>query len=527
MLNHRKSICTLYTFSVFAGGVFAAGGPQMEKGKHPNILFAIADDQSYPYASAYGTRGVRTPAFDEVAQKGVLFTNAFVGAPQCSPSRAAILTGKNIWQLGEAGTHSSYFPQKLVVFTDLLEKSGYQIGYTGKPWAPGNWKDAGRTRNPVGPEYNTRIFKSVPTKGISKTDYFENFKDFYAKKGGDTPFFFWYGGHEPHRDYEEGSGLKAGKKLSEAVVPSFLPDVDLVKSDVLDYALEIEWFDAQLGKMISFLREKGELENTIIVVTADNGMPFPSAKANLQEYGTHVPLAICWPKKIMPERVVNELVGLIDLAPTFLEIAAVQNAPQMTGVSLSGLLFAGKELPADPLRKYVLTGRERHTHARPDNLGYPARAIRTADYLFILNFKPDRWPAGDPAPEAAEVPLSAENEKSLWPGYQDIDNSPTKIMLIKNRDKYPEPFRLGYEKRPAEELFSIQDDPCCIKNLADDPKYQIIKNELRKTLENDLKAQGDPRMTGKGDIFDSYPRFGAMRDLPGFKAKGKYNPKYQ
>lgn len=529
MLNHRKSFCSLVTFSVLAGGVFAEGAPKIlkSKGKHPNILFAIADDQSFPYASAYGTKGVHTPAFDEVAKKGILFTNAFVGAPQCSPSRAAILTGKNIWQLEEAGTHSSYFPRKLIVFTDILEKSGYQVGFTGKPWSPGNWKDAGWMRNPVGPEYNSRVVQQIPTKGISKTDYFENFKDFYTRKGGDTPFFFWYGGHEPHRVYELGSGLKSGKTLPEAVVPGFLPDVDLIKSDILDYTLEIEWFDAQLGKMISFLREKGELDNTIIVVTADNGMSFPSSKANLREYGTHVPLAICWPKQMGGDRVVNDLVGLIDLAPTFLEIAEVKDAPSMTGISLSNLLLAGKGENIDPPRKYILTGRERHTHARPDNLGYPARAIRTGDFLFILNFKPELWPAGDPAPESSKPESGAGGGKSLWPGYADIDNSPSKIMLIENSEKYPESFKSGFEKRPGEELYCIKDDPYCLINLAYKSDYQIIKRELRKTLERDLKLQGDPRITGKGDIFDSYPRFGAMLDLPGFKENGKYNPKYQ
>ncbi len=271
---------------------------KIEKSKQPNILFAIADDQSFPYASAYGKYGVKTPSFDKVAEQGVLFTNAFVAAPQCSPSRAAILTGKNIWQLEEAGTHGSYFPKKFTVFTDLLEKAGYSIGYTGKPWGPGNWSDAGWSRNPVGPEYNEKVFASVPASGISKTDYFENFKEFYSKKTDSSPFFFWYGGHEPHRIYEDGSGLKAGKEISSAEVPSFLPETELVKSDILDYAVEIEWFDTQLGKILQFLDEKGELENTIIVVTADNGMPFPSAKANLQEYGTHVPLAICWPEKL-------------------------------------------------------------------------------------------------------------------------------------------------------------------------------------------------------------------------------------
>jgi len=266
--------------------------------KQPNILFAITDDQSFPYTSAYGTSGIQTPTFDKVAKAGVLFNNAFVAAPQCSPSRAAILTGKNIWQLEEAGTHASYFPKKFSVFTDLLEQAGFEIGFTGKSWEPGNFKDAGWKRNPVGPEFNDKSLESVPANGIRPNDYTGNFKAFYSQKEDNKPFFFWYGCHEPHRNYEDGSGIKAGKNPANVSVPVFLPDEQLIRSDIADYTLEIEWFDQHLGKMIQFLEEKGELDNTIIVVTADNGMPFPSAKANLQEYGIHVPLAICWPAKI-------------------------------------------------------------------------------------------------------------------------------------------------------------------------------------------------------------------------------------
>ncbi len=512
--NHAIKWISAASFAGLIVGNFQ-GAEAAPKKNRPNILFAIADDQSYPYASAYGTKGICTPAFDEVAQKGILFTNAFVAAPQCSPSRAAILTGKNIWEIKEAGTHSSYFPKELVVFTDLLEQSGYETGFTGKPWGPGNWQDAGWTRNPVGTEYNSRKFSSVPASGISKTDYFENFKEFYSQKNDDSPFFFWYGGHEPHRDYEEGSGRKAAKKYADASVPAFLPADPAVQSDLLDYILEIEWFDAQLGKMLRFIEEKGELENTVVVVTADNGMSFPSAKANLYEYGTHVPLAICWPWKIKGKQLAEELTGLIDLAPTFLEIAGIK-LPPMTGKSLLPVLLSEKSASS---RNYVLTGRERHTHARPDNLGYPSRAIRTNDFLFILNFKPERWPAGDPA--------DGYSDNSLWPGYHDIDNSPTKLLLIEKRDKYPESFRQGYEKRPAEELYSIKEDPACIRNLTDKPEYQAIKNELRKKLEDELISQGDPRMTGEGDIFESWPRFGAMRNFPGFKERGKYNPNHQ
>ena len=261
--------------------------------------------------------------------------------------------------------------------------------------------------------------------------------------------------------------------------------------------------------MIKFLKEKGELENTIIVVTSDNGMPFPSAKANIMEYGTHVPLAVCWPEKIKGNRIVNDLVSLIDFAPTFLEIAGIKNIPEMTGRSLSKILFSDKQGKVDAGRKYVLTGRERHSHARPDNLGYPSRAIRTRDYLYIRNFKPERWPAGNP------------------PGYYDYDNSPSKLFLLEKKNEWPKQFNLAFSKRPAEQLYDIKKDPGCINNVAEDPAYLKIKKELSKILFDELKKQGDPRVTGNGDIFESYPRFGPMRDFPGFKKRGEYNPAFQ
>jgi len=467
---------------------------EVKSSQKPNILFAIADDQSFPYASAYGTKGISTPAFDRVAQMGILFTNAFVAAPQCSPSRAAILTGKNIWQLEEAGTHGSNFPKKFTVFTDLLEETGFELGFTGKPWGPGDFKNSGWKRNPVGPEFNDKILESVPANGIRPNDYYGNFVDFYEQKPDKKPFFFWYGCHEPHRVYEEGSAKKAGKKIAEMEMPGFLPNEEPFRNDVADYVLEIEWFDKHLGKMIHFLEEKGELENTIIVVTADNGMPFPSAKANLQEYGTHVPLAICWPAKIKGERKVDDLVGLIDLAPTFLELADVKNDSEMTGKSLSAIFFSDKQGNVDSTRKYVITGRERHTHARPDNLGYPARAIRTKDYLYVRNFKPERWPAGDPAPIESKNNKPAKGFKMLWPGYHDVDDSPSKQLLLHGEKKYPVQFDLAFNKRPEEQLYEIGKDPDCINNIADDRKYISVKKELSALLETKLKEQGDPRV---------------------------------
>lgn len=526
-IQHRSTVLACLIFIIISQmGCNAQYDSVPGSDSKPNILIAIADDQSYPYASAYGTSGIHTPYFDEVARTGALFMNAFVAAPQCSPSRAAILTGKNIWEIEEAGTHASYFPKKYPVFTDLLANEGYKVGFTGKPWGPGNWKDAGWSQNPVGSEYNSKVFESVPAEGIRPRDYFGNFVDFYNQKENEEPFFFWYGGHEPHRVYEDGSGVKAGKMLDKVAVPSFLPNHDLIKRDVADYTLEIEWFDTQLGKIMQFLVEQGELDNTIIVVTADNGMPFPSAKANLQEYGTHVPLAICWPAKMKGKRIVEELVSLIDLAPTFLEFAGVEEMPEMTGKSLSKVLIPESSDEPSVHRDFVLTGRERHTHARPNNLGYPARAIRTEEYLYVRNFKPDLWPAGNPVLPSGKDQSTAKGFKPLWPGFHDVDNSPSKLFLMDHKIDFPDFYDLAFNKRPSEQLYNIKLDPDCVNNIAGDLNYEDVRNELRTKLEAELKKQGDPRILGYGDIFDSYPRVSTMREFEGFRERGEYNPEY-
>jgi len=490
--------------------------------KRPNILFVIADDQSFPHASAYGVRGWKTPGFDRVAKAGVLFSNAFVAAPQCSPSRAAILTGRNIWQLEEAGTHSSYFPKKFPVFTQVLASAGYRVGYTGKPWGPGNWKDAGWTQNPVGEEFNTVKFDSVPTTGISKIDYAGNFEEFLAKRSEDQPFFFWFGAQEPHRDYEYGSGRRlSGTNSIE--VPAFLPEEDSIVNDLRDYAAEISWFDEQLQKMITRLEKSGELENTIIVVTADNGMPFPYSKANMQEYGIHVPLAISGPL-IAGNRKVDDLVSLIDLAPTLLELAGCQAMNGITGRSLAAILTNTASAGADSLRTFILAGRERHTHARPDNAGYPARAIRTKDFLYIKNFRPDRWPMGDP-PSPAFVPGPEETDvRPVVQGFEDIDDGPAKRVMIARKEKWPVLFNNAFGKRLAEQLYNIKDDPYCLRDLAGDKNYKEVLASLRMQLERELTVQNDPRVLNGGDVFDTYPRFGRMRAFPGFRQRGEYAP---
>ncbi len=478
----------------------------------PNILIAISDDQSFAHTSIRGYPGVHTPAFDRVAREGVLFRNCFAASPGCSPCRAALLTGLHTWQLEQAGTHASSFPKKYVTFPDLLEASGYVVGFTGKGWGPGNWKISGRPRNPAGPEFS-RIKTKPPAKGISSVDYAANFQEFLSQRPKDKPFCFWYGAHEPHRSYEAGSGKKAGKQLADAPVPPFLPDVPEVRSDILDYCREIEWFDTHLGRMLKMLEAAGELDNTLVIVTSDNGMPFPRAKANCYEYGIHMPLAIRWPKAVPAGRTVDDLVGFVDLTATILHVAsaAPPRAYPLSGRSIQNLLTSPKSGLLDPTRTAVYSARERHSSSRYQNWTYPQRALRTPRYLYIRNFQPDRWPAGAPREIKADGTLGP-----MHGAYHDIDGGPTLRYLVEHRDnpdinKY---LQLAVAKRPAEELFDIPKDPGCLHNLADDPSLAETKKELATQLMNCLEKTGDPRVTGNGDIWETYPRYSPIRQFP-------------
>jgi len=465
--------------------------------ERPNILFCISDDQSWLHTSISGCKTVSTPSFDRVAREGVLFTHAFCAAPSCTPSRSAILTGQQIWRLEQGGLLFGALPSKFKVYTDLLEAAGYHVGYTHKGWSPGNYKAGGWDHNPAGSKKYSARRVTPPASGVKRTDYAGNFEDFLNDCPPAKPFCFWYGGKEPHRVYEEGSGLRCGKKLEDVEVPAFLPDSPVVRSDILDYCTEIEWFDEHLGKMIRLLEDTGKLDSTIIIVTSDNGMAFPRAKTNLYDYGTRMPLAIRWPAKVKGGRVVDDLVSLTDLAPTFLEAAGLQVAGEMTGRTLMPVLLSDKSGRIDPKRDRIFTAIERHTLCRPGYVGYPRRAIRTHRWLYIRNYAPDRWPAGDPDFESPHQSF-----------YGDIDNGPTKTYMIEHKDDpgVKALFELGFGKRPAEELYDVTADPGQIRNLAANPAYASIKRTLCNQLEKYQRQTYDPRIEGKSP-WDNYPYY--------------------
>lgn len=462
----------------------------------PNILFAIADDWGL-HAGAYGTPWVKTPAFDRVAKSGLLFNRAYTPNAKCAPSRACILTGRNSWQLEAAANHICYFPPKFKGWGEALAEHGWFVGHTLKGWGPGVALDAeGKPRLMTGKAFNARQ-ANPPAEGISHNDYASNFADFLNAAPAGQPWCFWYGAIEPHRGYEFGSGVaKGGRKLSEVDrVPACWPDNEAVRNDLLDYGFEIEHFDRHLGRMLDELEKRGVLSNTLVVVTSDHGMPFPRSKGNTYELANHIPFAAMWPAGIAkPGRTIDDFVSFIDLAPTFVEVAGLAwrdtGMADSPGRSLTEFFRTDRSGQVNPARDHVLIGKERTDIGRPHDGGYPTRGIVTRDWLFLENFEPTRWPAGNPET-----------------GYLDTDAGMTKtVILDAHRKDAADPYwALCFGKRPALELYDRSKDPDCIHNLADEQAVAEQRKTLSERMRTALKQQGDPRMDGKGSVFDEYP----------------------
>jgi N-sulfoglucosamine sulfohydrolase len=461
----------------------------------PNILFAIADDWSV-HAGVYGTPWVKTPAFDRVAREGLLFRNAYTPMAKCAPSRAIVLTGRHLWQNEQAGNHMAHFPAKLKSWPEVLMERGWHVGITGKGWGPGIANDAdGNPRRITGVPYN-RHKATPPARAISNNDYAANFAEFLDAAPQDAPWCFWYGATEPHRGYEFQVGVNKGGKRLEDIdrVPAYWPDHEIVRHDMLDYAFEVEHVDNHLARMIAELEQRGLLNDTLIIVTSDHGMPFPRVKGYAYHDSNHVPLALRWPGGVnAPGRVIDDFVDFTDIAPTILDLAGIaagsSGMQPITGRSWREILESDQAGRIVPERDHVLIGKERTDVGRPHDWGYPIRGIVTATDLYLRNYEPTRWPAGNPET-----------------GYLDTDGSPTKSLILERgrQDRADRFWQLNFGMRPVEELYDLTADADCVQNLAADPAYAERVRMLRARMEAALRSQDDPRMFGLGHVFDEY-----------------------
>jgi arylsulfatase A-like enzyme len=492
--------------------------------KRPNIVFCFADDWGR-YASCYakvdGRPGIndviRTPNIDRIAGEGVLFRNAFVTAPSCTPCRSSLLSGQYFFRthLG-AILNGAKWDSSIPTFPLLLRDSGYHIGKSHKVWSPGTPADAPYGGQKYAYEKSGRRYNNFSENatervqaGVSFTDAKAelldevrgNFQAFLGDRKEGQPFCYWFGPTLTHRTYEKHSGVNLWGIRPDDLkgkLPPFLPDVPEVRDDIADYMGECQAWDAGIGVLIAELERRGELDNTLFVISGDHGMPgVPMGKCNLVDHGTHVALIVRGPS-IKGGRVVDDFVNLMDLAPTFLAFGRVAPPAVMTGKSLLPVLREEGSGQIDPTRTWVVTGRERHVgSAREGNLPYPHRALRTKEFLYIRNFAPERWPLGTPNfTTRAELPAFDKLEQTTYTAFADMDASPTKAWVIHHFDdpQYKWVYDLAFGKRPSEELYDLSKDPYQIKNVAADPAYAEPLRKLGAQLLGTLKEVGDPRV---------------------------------
>ena len=474
IVNVNASIRLFALGFALAAGAHAA--PAGSDAPRPNILLAIGDNWAWPHASVLGDPTVKTPVFDRVAREGLLFDNAFCPVPSCSPTRSSLVTGRVAHQLGEAASLWSVF-RKFDAFTEMLAASGYEVGFTGKGWSPGKYLEYGWTQNPAGKQY-------------------ASFEEFMATRDQAKPFFFWHGNVDVALGkWKYGPEAWGGMNPDSVVVPPNLPDTREVRESILAYYGGVQRQDAVFGEAVARLESDGLLDDTLVIYTSDNGWQMPRGLANCHDTGTRIPLAMRWGKRLEAGRRVADFISLTDFAPTFLELAGLPVPEAMTGRAFVDVM-TGK--PSAVPRDHVFLERERHANVRKGDLSYPIRALRTRDFLYLWNLRPDRWPAGDP-----KAWMSVGN-------FGDVDGSWAKEFILDHRDD-PDirPFHeLNFGKRPGEELYDLRKDPNQLNNVANDPAYAEVRRDLRARVETWMRETGDPRVDPAYDEWDKFPYFG-------------------
>jgi N-sulfoglucosamine sulfohydrolase len=427
----------------------------------PNILLVITDDESWLEKSAYGWSKVSTPHFDRVAREGVLFKNAYTSAPSCAPSRASLLTGRNFWELEQGAFIQAWLPRKFVVFPKLLADAGYHTGRIGKGWGPGVFPPEGHDGDVAGKVYNT-LKVAKPEEHVSAIDYLANFSKFLDDRKEEAPFFCWLGIMEPHGPWAPSNRVKLQEKFGvsadDIAMPGFLVDSPKNRGQRADMFYEIKLADEALGKVLALLERRGELDNTVVVVTSDNGTACKDSKASPYDWGVHQPLAVMWPAVVKPERVVEDFVNFPDLAPTLLEAAGIELPKTMSGRSLIPILKSAESGQIDPSRTWVATGLEWHGELPPESRA--SRTIRDSRFQYITKFSRD-----------------------------------------------------GIK---IEEFYDLKNDPDHRLNLADSDEFEAERNALKARLREHQLRTGDPRETGEMKLFDETRKFVEMRKSAGY-----------
>lgn len=413
----------------------------------PNFIFIIADDVSYNDIGCYGNKVVKTPNIDQLADEGLRFTNVFLTASSCSPSRCSIISGKYPHCNGAAELHTPLPPNE-IPFPLLLKGQGYYTAHAGK-WHMGPSAQRAFDLYTDGKKFNN---------GNGGED---NWVKFLRERPKEKPFFFWLASNDAHRPWGADT-FKITHDPSKIIIPPYFADTPETRRDIASYYNEIGRLDYHIGKVREELEKQGVLDNTVIIVMGDNGRPFPRCKTRVYDSGMQTPFVVFWPKGIKNRGVHPEgLISSIDIAPTVLALAGIKAPKEYQGQSFVPVLKNYKER----IRSCVFSEHNWHDYEAHE------RMVRTDDYLYLVNARPNLTNCG-PADSKTSPAQAALNHLrdlgKLTPAQADVFVVP----------------------RPAEELYDVKNDPEQLLNLASVPKYSKKLNEMRDLL---LKWQADTK----------------------------------
>jgi arylsulfatase A-like enzyme len=403
----------------------------------------IADDMGYSDAGCYGHPHIRTPNIDRLAREGMKFTHAFLTCSSCSPSRSSITTGRYPHNTGAKELHQP-LPADQLVFAGLLKKAGYYTASAGK-WHLGS----------AAKENFDTVAEGGGPSGCGK--WVETLKNRPKNK----PFFLWLAAIDPHRGYQPNTiGKPHGP--DDAVVPPFLPDVAETRKDLAMYYDEVTRMDGYIGQVLDELDRQGVSDNTFVLFLSDNGRPFPRCKTTIYDSGVRTPFVVRWPGKVGQGSVCHSLVSSLDIAPTVIELVGLKQSPTFQGRSFAPLL-------ADPA-----ASTHDHVFAEHNWHDYQAhkRSVRSKRYLYIRNAFPD-LPGTPPADAVRSITYQAMRR------------------LYADGKLPPEQSDCFVAPRSAEELYDVNIDPDQLLNVAADPKYAKVLDEMRRVHEAWVRETGD------------------------------------
>lgn len=451
MLSKNRTLI-LFFFLLIPSGSFPLHAQQ-----RPNVVLIIGDDISYNDFGCYGHPVIKTPHVDNLAAGGLRFTNAFLTASSCSPSRASIITGRYPHNTGAAELHTA-IPDSQVVFPRLLREAGYYTAQAGKwhfgafPPKPGDAMSGAFDR--IGGHEGD----GGGTSGAGK------WVEYLQQRPKDKPFFMWFAALDAHRGWDD-EFKPVEYSAADVVVPPNLIDSEETRDDLASYYSEVSRFDDYIGKVVDQLKVQGVLEQTVIIVMADNGRPFPRNKTRLYDEGIKTPLIIHGPAFISRKGAVSKsLISAIDIAPTILDLAGVKPTPGFQGRSFSRILAN----PQEKFRQYVFAEHNWHDFRAFE------RMVRTERFLYIENGLPslDNRGAIDIMGGGAGVEL-----KRAFEGYNLSD-------LQKSIFNIPQ---------PAKEFYDCSTDTLQALNLYGQRKYAKEQKKLAQVLTRWKDETGDSR----------------------------------